>query len=156
MVAVTLLRGFRVSVATLDAFLAANGVEETFGTPPFTDEHPDNDAISVLLHSMLGPDADPHKMARVIIPQRNDMNRSTVAYVAYTWVMAFAHREIQLDADLPAEVPPAFEALRSDILKFGNAGVDVGRMGLFLVVTDSPRGNYNPEVLIKRMQVREL
>src|SRR5690349_1763323 len=39
----TLVRGFKVSVATLDAFLAANNVYETYGTPPFYGRHPDKD-----------------------------------------------------------------------------------------------------------------
>ncbi|ROV94230.1 hypothetical protein VSDG_05665 [Cytospora chrysosperma] len=120
MVAVTLLRGLKVSVSTLDAFLAAHGVDETYGAPPFTEDHPDKDAISVLLHTKLGPDADPQSMARVVIPQRRDMNRSAVAYVAYAWVMVFAHRQIQLDADLPVEAPATFEALCEEILGFSD------------------------------------
>lgn len=158
MVAVTLLRGLKVSVSTLDAFLAANGVDETYGAPPFTHDHPDKDAISVLLHAKLGPDADPRRMARVVIPQRRSLNRSTVAYVAYTWVMAYAHRQIQLDADLPAEPPAAFEALCKEILGFAqndgaSAGAVVGEgsVGLFLVTTDE--GNYVPEVMRKRTEV---
>lgn len=119
MVAVTLLRGLKVSVSTLDAFLAANGVDKTYGAPPFTQDHPDKDAISVLLHTKLGPDADPQRMARVVIPQRRGMNRSTVAYFAYTWVMVYAHRQIQLDADLPAGAPATFEALCTEILGKG-------------------------------------
>lgn len=155
MVAVTLLRGLKVPVSTLDAFLAANGVDETYGAPPFTEDHPEKDAISALLHAKLGPDADPQRMARVIIPQRKGMNRSTVAYVAYAWVMAFAHRQIQLDADLPANAPATFETLCSEILAFGRdgAGSDPGEgmVGLFLVNTDE--GKYVPEALRKRKEV---
>ncbi|KAH8768875.1 hypothetical protein F5883DRAFT_418091 [Diaporthe sp. PMI_573] len=155
MVAVTLLRGFRVSVSTLDAFLAANGVDETCGAPPFTEDHPDNDAISVLLHSKLGSEADPQKLARVIIPQRKDMNRSTVAYVAYAWVMAYAHREIDPDTDLPPHPPAAFETLRKEILGFGDKSTEApaseGKNGLFLVTTDE--GSFVPEELKKRKEV---
>jgi hypothetical protein len=158
MVAVTLLRGFRVSVSTLDAFLAANGVDETCGAPPFTEDHPDNDAISVLLHSKLGSEADPQKMTRVIIPQRKDMNRSTVAYVAYAWVMAYAHREIDPDTDLPPHPPAAFETLRKEILGFGDKSTEApaseGKNGLFLVTTDE--GSFVPEELKKRKEVSAL
>lgn len=155
MVAVTLLRGLKVSVSTLDAFLAANGVDETYGAPPFTEDHPDKDAISVLLHTKLGLDADPQRLARVVIPQRRDMNRSAVAYVAYAWVMVFAHRQIQLDTDLPVEAPATFEALCKEILGFrddsAESVADEGSVGLFLVTTDE--GSYVPEVLRKRREI---
>lgn len=121
MVMTTLLRGFRVSVSTLDAFLIANGVDETYGSPPLP---PGNEAISLLLHSKLGSDADPQKMARVIIPQRTGSNLSSVAYVAYAWVMAYAHREIDLDTDLPPHPPAAFEALRKEILGFSDESIE--------------------------------
>lgn len=79
---------------------------------------PGNDDISMLLHSKLGSEADPQKMVGVIIPQRKGSNVSTVAHVAYAWVMAYAHREIDLDTDLPPHPPAAFEALRKEILVF--------------------------------------
>jgi hypothetical protein len=60
----TLLRGFRVSVSTLDAFLVANSVDETHGLAPFYQKYPDKDYVSIILHSNLGPEADPQKMAR--------------------------------------------------------------------------------------------
>lgn len=155
MVAVALLRGLQVSVPTLDVFLAASGIDETYGAPPFTEDHPDKDAISALLHVKLGTDADPQRMARVIIPQRIDMNRFTVAYVAYAWVMVFAHRQIQLDADLPPEPPAAFEALCREILGFSREDSESvpgeGTVGLFLVNTDE--GKYVPETLKKRKEV---
>jgi hypothetical protein len=121
MVAVTLLRGFRVSVSTLDAFLHANGVDETYGWPPLD---PATDATTVLLHSKLGSEADPQKMARVVIPQRKAKNKSTVAYVAYAWVMAYAHREVDPDTELPLHPPSAFEALRKEILAFGDKSTE--------------------------------
>lgn len=155
MVVTTLLRGLKVSVSSLDSFLAANGVDETYGTPPFTQDHPEKDAISVLLNAKLGPDADPQRMARVVIPQKEGMNRSPVAYVAYTWVMVFAHRLIQLDADLPVEAPAAFEALCKEILDFGHDGAESvageGTVGLFLVITDDR--SYLPEVVRKQTEV---
>lgn len=155
MVAVTLLRGLKVSVSTLDAFLVANRVDETYGAPPFTEDHPEKDAISALLHSKLGTEADPQRMTRVIIPQRRGMNRSTIAYVAYTWVMVFAHRQIELDIDLPADAPETFEALCREILGYSRDGAEFvsgeGMVGLFLVNTDE--GTYVPETLKKRKEV---
>ena len=44
----TLICGFKVSVAVLDAFLAANNLHETDGYPSFLDDHPDHDPNSRL------------------------------------------------------------------------------------------------------------
>lgn len=156
MVVVTLLRGLKVSVSTLDAFLAANGVDETYGAPPFTEDHPEKDAISALLHVKMSTDADPQRMARVLTRQRKGMNRSTIiAYVAYTWVMVFAHRQIKLDTDLPADAPETFEALCREILGYSRDGAESfsgeGTVGLFLVNTDE--GTYVPETLKIRKEV---
>jgi hypothetical protein len=67
----TILRGFKVSVAVLDAFLAANGVDETNGTPPLYKHHPDEDLISEITKA--GGTANKNKF-RVIIPSREGYN----------------------------------------------------------------------------------
>lgn len=116
---ITVLRGFKVSIPTLDAFLHANGLDETYGISPFYHEQPD-DPVSQLFHSKLGVD-DPEKKTRLIIPHRRNMDYSTVAYVAYTWIMVFAHRELPPDDDWN-DVPAGFEDLRRDILEFAGRG----------------------------------
>lgn len=66
----TILRGFKISITLLDAFLASNCVPETFGTPPYYCDHPDNDSISKLLYSKIteaGGTADKARF-RVMIP----------------------------------------------------------------------------------------
>lgn len=103
----TLIRGFKVSVVTFDAFLAANNVYETYGAPPFYEQHPDKDPISKLLFakvSQYDPGADKNKF-RVVIPSIEGVSRSNTAYVAYAWAAVRAHREISMDEDLPAKVP---------------------------------------------------
>ncbi|KAH6615912.1 hypothetical protein B0J18DRAFT_438475 [Chaetomium sp. MPI-SDFR-AT-0129] len=146
----TLIRGFKVSVATLDAFLRANNVYETYGTPPFYKRHPDEDPISKLLFTKISqhdPDADKNKF-RVLIPLVEGAGRCTTAYVAYAWAGVLAHREIKLDEDLPAEVPKGFEELRQEILGFGKDVADgekiadEGKLGLYMVVTYEIRGDY--------------
>jgi len=81
----TLIRGFKVSVATFDALLRANNVYETHGTPPFYKEHPDKDPISKLLFAKISqydPDADKNKF-RVLIPHIRGFTGSQTAYIAY-------------------------------------------------------------------------
>ncbi|KEY72362.1 hypothetical protein S7711_10405 [Stachybotrys chartarum IBT 7711] len=157
----TILRGFKVSVAILDAFLAANGVDETNGTPPFYEDHPDKDPISILLYTkitMAGGTANKDKF-RVMIPSREGHNKSNVAYVTYAWVTVYAHRELRLDNDLPMEIPTGFEELRKEILSFGD-GIDDGNkvanegwMGLFIVYTHDIRGLYIPQEFLEQTKV---
>ncbi|KAH6838641.1 hypothetical protein B0I37DRAFT_387441 [Chaetomium sp. MPI-CAGE-AT-0009] len=157
----TILRGFKVSTAVLDAFLAANGVDETYGTPPFYQHHPDNDAISALLYDRIvkeDKDADKNRF-RVMIPSREGYSDSEVAYVTHTWVTVCAHRELTMDEDLPVEIPSGFEGLRQEILSFRYAVPDEhripdeGRMGLYVVYTHDIRGLYTPQELLDRTKV---
>ncbi|KAK4031249.1 hypothetical protein C8A01DRAFT_21507 [Parachaetomium inaequale] len=150
----TLIRGFKVSVATFDAFLAANNVYETYGTPPFYGRHPDKDPISKLLFAKISQydsDADKNKF-RVLIPAIEGAGRSKTAYVAYAWAAVRAHREIKMDEDLPAGVPKGFEELRQEILGYGkDVGdgdkiADEGKLGIYMVVTYDIRGDYGDEL----------
>ncbi|KAM0429626.1 hypothetical protein ACHAPT_006231 [Fusarium lateritium] len=156
----TLLRGFKVSVRTLDAFLAANDVYETYGTPPFYKHHPDRDEISKLFYAKIrlaGGTADKNRF-RVMIPSREGHNESSVAYVTYAWLTVYAHREV-LDEDLPTAVPEGFEELRREILSFGediegeDKIVGEGKMGLFLVHIYEIRGLYSPQEMLEWMKV---
>ncbi|RSL73902.1 hypothetical protein CEP54_000109 [Fusarium duplospermum] len=149
----TLLCGFKVSIGTLDAFLDANGVDETDGTPPFYEDHPDKDEISKLLYAKItqaGGTADKNRF-RAMIPLKEGRGKSTVAYVTYVWLTVYAHREVLLDEDLPIAVPEGFEELRREILSFGekietvDKIADEGKMGLFLVHIYEIRGLYKPQ-----------
>jgi hypothetical protein len=74
----TIIRGFKVSVAVLDAFLAANNVDKTYGAPPFYEGYPDKDPISKLLFSKVSrhdPDADKNRFC-VLIPSIAGMGRA--------------------------------------------------------------------------------
>lgn len=144
----TLLYGFKVSVAALDAFLAANNVDETFGTPPYL-EHPDHDPVSKFLLAKMArfdDKADKNKF-RVVMPAIHPSDIAKTAYVTYAWVRVSASNdsacEVSLEHDLPAEPPKGFEELRSEILAFGDKVAaekrlaDEGKMGLYLVFTYS-------------------
>ncbi|KAK3316474.1 hypothetical protein B0H66DRAFT_576354 [Apodospora peruviana] len=148
-----ILCGFKVSVAVLDAFLAANGVDET---------HPDKDPISVLLYTKITEAADvtvgiDKNRCRVMIPSREGNNDSFVAYVTYAWVTVYAHREPLLENDLPMEIPKGFEELREEILSFANNSddkiADEGKMGLFVMYTYGVRGLYVPKEVAERAKV---
>ncbi|KAK4176338.1 hypothetical protein QBC36DRAFT_387515 [Triangularia setosa] len=65
----SILRGFRVSVPTLDNFPEANSQDQTEGIPPFYKDHRDQDPISKLLFSKVlavDPAADKNRF-RVLI-----------------------------------------------------------------------------------------
>ncbi|KAK4041337.1 hypothetical protein C8A01DRAFT_14913 [Parachaetomium inaequale] len=157
----TVLRGFKVSTAVLDAFLAANGLDETYGAPPFYQHHPDNDRISVLLHTKIAKvdAAADKKRFRVMMPAREGHGNSEVAYITHSWVSVYAHRELNMDEDLPADVPAGFEELRQEVLSFCGAVPDAhkmreeGRMGLYVVYTYEIQGLYSPQEFLDRAKV---
>ncbi|KAH6894461.1 hypothetical protein B0T10DRAFT_536619 [Thelonectria olida] len=157
--AVTVLRGFRVSVATLDAFLEANGIVETLGAPRYFHKHPDDDPVSVLLYNKIvkagGPE-DKNKF-RVVTPLRRGVDLSRVAYVTYAWLCVYAHLELNLEQQLPEEIPKGFEALREGILSFAkeepldiNKIPNEGKMGTYMVFTGDPYGTYFPQEMEDR------
>lgn len=126
----SILRGFKISVAVLDAFLAADHVDTTDGAPPFYSHHPDKDDVSALLYAKIvaaGGTADKNKF-RVMMPSREAFSDSMTAYVTYTWTTVFAHLELQLDEHLPAEVPWGFEELRQEMLSFYDAVSETNRI----------------------------
>ncbi|KAF7552738.1 hypothetical protein G7Z17_g4134 [Cylindrodendrum hubeiense] len=155
----TILRGFKISVAGLDAFLCANGVDETYGRPPMAENHPDKDTISALLYTKIteaGGTASKNKF-RVVIPSREGHDPSTVAYVTYSWLTVYAHCDLRLDEDSFIQIPIGFEELRNEILSYADkvtkGGIsDEGRMGLFAVHTHEFRGFSNPQELIDRFK----
>lgn len=164
----TLLRGFKVSVAVLDAFLAANGQDETYGTPPFSHHHPDQCPISRLLTAKITTFASgattnvvvvDKTLFRVLIPSSEGHNPSRFAYVTYAWVSVYAQREIDLDLLLPREPasekrPAGFDELREEILGFADKVDDTlrpgeegeeGKFGVYMVYTNGIRGLYRPK-----------
>ncbi|KAK5994645.1 hypothetical protein PT974_05128 [Cladobotryum mycophilum] len=154
--ATTILRGFKVSVATLDVFLKAHGVKETSGLPPVPFLDPRESEISMLFHRIMGTGSPTNvKDFRVWIPSRRPHMGSREAYISYTWTTIYAQRELLLDQDLPTKVPQDFETLREYILSFSSQVLPVsivegeGRMGLFAVHVDS-WGVFEPEEVLAR------
>lgn len=146
MPAVTVLRGFQVSVSTLDAFLAANNLFETHGIPPYHPRHPDR--VSELLFSKMGGAGDKNNH-RLKIPQRMGHSCADTAYITCRWLMVFAQLELR-DSNLSSEVPTAFNGLRDEVLSFSKTPNDQadGKMGLYVVFTEE--NNYTPEEVLRR------
>ncbi|KAI0816430.1 hypothetical protein GGR55DRAFT_674631 [Xylaria sp. FL0064] len=150
---ITLLRGFKVPVTVLDAFLRANNVDDTHGMSPLPD---DDQAISALLRDKMGEGAG---SARVFIPHREAFSPATLAYVAFCWLHVFVQREVKLEDDLPEIPPSGFFRLKDEIFSFGDAtevrdreSSSLGAIGIHIVYTDN-RG-WTPQVLYDRIKVK--
>lgn len=113
-----ILRGFKIPVAILDRFLEANGVEPTYGYPPFY-ARTELDAGSKFLREKIAAVAGQTR-TRIFIPQKQGHLQSTYAYITYAWVTAYAQRQLNLPEDLPGRAPPGFADLRSELLAYTN------------------------------------
>ena len=157
----TVLRGLKVSVNTLDAFLSANGLSETYGVPPFFQDHPDKDSISILLHDKIRQVNSSAKREnfRVVMPHLEGHNSAVIAYVTYAWVPIWAHRELRLEEDLPHLPSDGFDKLKEEILSHSDMesneslSLGEGEMGLFVVYTNGIRGLYTPQEYKDRQKV---
>ncbi|KAK4222179.1 hypothetical protein QBC38DRAFT_448495 [Podospora fimiseda] len=128
--ATTILRGFKVSSASLDLFLEANGSPKTYGSAIPASCHSDDFPSKLLFKKMTDVSQDPN---------------SKGDYISYVWTVVTFHRELDVDKALPAEIPKGFEELRQEILSFEKDVVseedkitDPGKIGLYLVVNDNP------------------
>lgn len=149
MPAITVLRGFKVSVSTLDAFLVANKARATDGDPVHYPHHIDQ--VFNLLFTKMGNSGDNNNY-RIIIPQRVGYSPADTAYITYSLFMVYAQRELR-DSDLPSEAPSAFESLRREVLSFSNTPNDDtdGQMGLYVVFTEEE--NFKPEFIRQRNSI---
>ncbi|KAI0413567.1 hypothetical protein F5X98DRAFT_351837 [Xylaria grammica] len=95
--------------------------------------------MAALLRTKLG-ETYVGKGARIVVPENGSGYTPTFAYVAYGWLHVFAHRELDLDNQIPKDCP---ENLRQEIMSFENAEKvrpwqrveGSGRMGLYIVYT---------------------
>lgn len=138
---ITVLRGLKVRVSTMDAFLIANGKPHgTDGSSfvPFYDgDKPDE--ISALLRAKAGSDE-----ILYVVPSVEGHDRSSHVYVACSYLHVYAQRCIT--ANEPADrIPEGFRKLLEEILKFGGHDEE-GLVGLFVIYTEERSGPDPPEL----------
>lgn len=149
----TILRGFKVPLHVLDAFLIANGIRSETerlcaGFPPLYNDHKGPDALTQLLRSKAG---DANK-TQLFIPYKMGFDLASHAYIAYDWIMIFAQRRIKAD-ELSEIPPPGFEELRREILSYAGpehllVDDNVYQNALYIVSTDER--TYVPQELRER------
>ncbi|KAK3294335.1 uncharacterized protein B0H64DRAFT_184615 [Chaetomium fimeti] len=167
----TLLRGFKVPIVVLDRFLAAHGIQETEHLPPHlfrglggmsaaTQQVDPQSAFFRARLAASNPDPTSLDSVRLFVPHRRGQDPSAYGYVAYTFVMVFGQRHVDLAVELPEQAPPGFAALRREMLGFAAedeqvllqaAGMQDPRAEskFFVVITDSR------ELPLERPFVRE-
>ncbi|KAH7125537.1 hypothetical protein B0J11DRAFT_528628 [Dendryphion nanum] len=97
-----LLRGFKLSYAAFDEFLAAHDLSTREGGNYIA---PDEVAIYAALFRSTGAGCD----VKILIPSARGFDGSKFVYVCCDWVPVLAIRNI--DESLQNPVPPGFEAL---------------------------------------------
>lgn len=154
MTVTTFLRGFKVPLPTLDAFLLANNINESEmicrGIPPLYSK---DDQVTTLLRNKLG---NKDAKTRIFIPSRTGFEDATSAYIAYDWIVVLVQRRLGREnfADNP---PPGFEDLRREILSYANRAeslIDDAQYqnAVYVVITDEQ--TYVPHELKPRLLVR--
>lgn len=148
----TFLRGFKVPLPVLNAFLLANNVNESkmicFGIPPLYNK---DDQVTTLLRSKLG-DAK----TRVFVPSRASFDYATSAYIAYDWTVVFTQRRLRPE-DFTNTPPPGFEDLRKEVLSYADESESLAedaryQNAAYIVITDEQ--TYIPPELRQQLLVR--
>ena len=101
----TILRGFKVPLPILNAFLLANNINESEvlcrGIPPFYD-YDSVDKVTMLLRNKVG---NGDTKTQIFVPSRMGFNFAPSAYIAYNWTVVFAQRRLG-PTDLDDSPPP--------------------------------------------------
>ncbi|POS70301.1 hypothetical protein DHEL01_v211305 [Diaporthe helianthi] len=135
----TFLRGFKVPLPILNAFLLAHNINESellcTGIPPRYNKP--NDKVTTLLRNKLG---NRDNKTRVFVPLRTSFSLANSAYIAYDWKIAFAQRRLGPEdfADTPS---PEFEDLRKEILSYADTAKPLAddaryQNAVYIVITE--------------------
>jgi hypothetical protein len=133
---ITLVQGFKLSVAKFDEFLAANGLGPTEGHQPLSNEAAD----IAKLFTAKGVDCE----VRIFVPYVTGFNQSQYLFVCYDWIHVLAAREIK--GELQKPVPPAFEDMRRSL----RAESGVSR---YVVYDEEDQTSWIPQEVIRRNTV---
>ncbi|KAH8769054.1 hypothetical protein F5883DRAFT_553391 [Diaporthe sp. PMI_573] len=153
----TFLRGFKVPLPVLNAFLLANNVNESkmicFGIPPLYHKP---DQVTTLLRNKLG---NGDTKTRVFVPSRASFDFATSAYIAYDWTVVLAQRRLGPE-DFANAPPPGFEDLRREILSYADGAESLAhderyQNAVYIVITDE-QGYIPPELRQQIGNNREL
>ncbi|KAJ0124312.1 hypothetical protein J7T55_005650 [Diaporthe amygdali] len=134
----TILRGFKVPLPVLNAFLLANNINESkvlcLGIPPFYDRV---DEVTTLLRNKVG---NGDTKTRVFVPSRMGFDFASSAYIAYDWTVVFAQRRLE-PRDLADSPPPGFEELRREVLSYTDRAESLAedaryKNAVYVVITD--------------------
>ncbi|TKA62743.1 hypothetical protein B0A49_13260 [Cryomyces minteri] len=132
------VQGFKLSVAKLDDFLKANGLNPIEGYHPFPDEAAD---IAKLFKAK-GVNCE----VKIFVPHVTGFSRSHHLFVCYDWLYVLASRDI--GGELQKPVPPTFEDMRQSL----QAESSVSR---YVVCNDENESSWIPEELIRRNTVNQ-
>lgn len=133
---ITLVQGFKLSVAKFDNFLKANRLNPTEGYHPFPEEAAD----TAKLFRAKGMNCK----VKVFIPYVAGFSRLQHLFVCCNWIYVLASREIE--GELQKPVPSTFENIR----KLLQAKSGVLR---YVVYNNEDETSWIPEELIKRNTV---
>ncbi|KAG8156920.1 hypothetical protein KVR01_013142 [Diaporthe batatas] len=146
----TVLRGFKVPLPILDAFLLANNIYESEslcrGIPPFY-EYNSVDEVTTLLRNKVG---NGDNKTRIFIPSRTGFDFASSAYIAFDWIVVFAQHKL---TEFDTSPPPGFEELRREILSYAEGDVSQDakyQNSVYVVITDGRFLN-PPEIHNRKM-----
>lgn len=149
----TFLRGFKVPLPVLNAFLLANKIDESmmicFGIPPLYNKE---DQVTTLLRKKL---SNEDTKTRIIVPSRNGFEHATSAYIAYNWTVVLVQRRLGPE-DFSDAPPPGFEDLRREILSYADGAESLAddaryQTAAYIIITDDQK--YVPPELKPRLLV---
>jgi hypothetical protein len=133
---ITLVQGFKLSVAKFDDFLVVNGLCPNEGSQPL----PDEEADIAKLFKAKGVDCE----VGIFVPHVTGFNQSQYLFVCYDWIHVLAAREIK--GELQKPVPPAFEDMRRSLW----AESEISK---YVVHSDKGQTSWIPQELIRRHTV---
>jgi hypothetical protein len=122
MVQVTILRGFKMPIAVLNAFLNSaareDNVENSDRLVINPSENADLEEVSEFLSNRfhMCHSLEDYCPLRAFIPHRGDHDPPDHAYIAYASITAYAQRKIDLARELPDKPPAGFADFRREIL----------------------------------------
>ena len=135
---VAMVKGFKVDVEVLDAFLDENGLWETFGTRPL----PEQAEEITQLFKAKGVQGD----VKVFVPHQIGYNNPNYMLVCFDWMLVYAIREFD-SGSLQKNMPPGLKEIKT-MLK-----ADSNEVRTWVIFNDE-EWPWTPELIVQRHTVR--